>query len=420
MNKFLQFYRKPITLPTNNKNFLREKIKNSDFLVTDQKGTHRLIGLKYDQKTMTAPLVTCVCMRHEMPLAKQIAFENGKKTFYNSAVSASLFKYQVGETIWQKDYKPIVDLYAEIITKKSDQVLQEIVNEGINITRNGEIYLKGQHLPVRFKLSDLIKILGKPDFNGFEEDNKFFRICKWNDFGLSAYSHRKQKGFVNFMSIFVKATKNFPEQGASKGIYIDKEEVEETTPIYNFRRHGKYGVTIESYNEYEEKIDLKKGDVAMIQINYYPYPSEYLWAIAEDDTEKIVSLIKKGRNINKISCVEYYTPLMYAMEFEKLEIAELLLKNGANPDICDRYGDSLLHTAVHSKSLEKVKLLVEYGANMNQRDSYGFTPLMWAVLNKETLPIAHYLIEAGCDTTVKGRNGKTAVDLMKETEGGRR
>lgn len=414
MNKFIHLYRKPFSLPVTSQNSLCEKIKDSDFLVTDKKGIHRLIGLKYVPEKMEAPVVTVICMRHEMPLARQIAFEFGKKIFYNSAVSALLFKYQVGETLLPTDYVPVVQLYADFENKKTALALRKIINEGINITRDGEIYLKGQYLPVRFRLSDLIRILGEPDFDEIDEDCGFYRVCQWNDFGLIAYSHRNQKGFVDYIRIFAKATKNFPEQGASKGIFIGETEIEDAKPVYDFRRHGKYGVTILSYNEDDESDGLKEGEVAMIQINYYPYPNEYLWAIAEDDTEKILSLIKKGRNINKITGDQYLTPLMYAMLLEKLEIAELLLKNGANPNIHDRDGYTLLHRAVFAESFEKVKLLVEYGADMNQRDSYGLTPLMWAALNKETLPIAHYLIEAGCDTTVKGRNGKTALDLMNE------
>lgn len=417
MNKFLQLYRKPFSLPVTNKHSLREKIKDSDCLVTDEKGTHRLIGLKYVSETMNAPVITFICMRHEMSLAKQIAFELGKEFFYNSAVSATLFKYQTGETICSKDYTPVVQLYADFENKKTALAFRKIINEGINITRDGEIYLKGQHLPVRFRLSDLIRILGEPDSNEVDEGCGFYRVCQWNDFGLIAYSHRNQKGFVDYIRIFAKATKNFPEQGASKGIFIGETEIEDAKPIYDFRRHGKYGVTILSYNEDDESDGLKEGEVAMIQINYYPYPSEYLWAITEDDTEKILSLMQKGRNINKISGVGYFTPLMFALEYEKLEIAELLLKNGANPNIRTRDGSTLLHSATHNESLEKVKLLVKYGADMNMKDQYNLTPLMWAALNKETLPIAYYLIEAGCDTTAQGRNGKTALDLMKETEG---
>lgn len=417
MNKFIQHYRKPFSLPVTNQNSLRKKIKDSDFLVTDKKGIRRLIGLKYVPEKMEAPVVTVICMRHEMPLARQIAFEFGKKIFYNSAVSALLFKYQVGETLLPTDYVSVVQLYADFENKKTALALRKIINEGINITRDGEIYLKGRHLPVRFRISDLIRILGEPDSNEVDEDCGFYRVCQWNDFGLIAYSHRNQKGFVDYIRIFAKATKNFPEQGASKGIFIGETEIEDAKPVYDFRRHGKYGVTILSYNEDGESDGLKEGEVAMIQINYYPYPSEYLWAIAEDDTEKILSLIKKGRNINKISGVVYFTPLMFALEYEKLEISELLLKNGANPNIRYRDGFTLLHSATHGENLEKVKLLVKYGADMNMKDQYNLTPLMWAVLRKETLPIAYYLIEEGCDTTVQGRNGKTALDLMKETEG---
>ena len=105
---------------------------------------------------------------------------------------------------------------------------------------------------------------------------------------------------------------------------------------------------------------------------------------------------------------------MSALRCRKMNIAELLLKNGANPDSYDKDGFTPLHLAVFDSNLEKVKLLVKHGANMNIKDLEGLTPLMWAVLDKKTLPIAKYLIDSGCDVSVT-KNGKTALDALKKT-----
>ena len=103
---------------------------------------------------------------------------------------------------------------------------------------------------------------------------------------------------------------------------------------------------------------------------------------------------------------------MAAMRLGNLEIAKVLLENGADPNIQDEYENTLLHRAV--ESIEKVKLLVKYGADINKKNSGGFTPLMWAVRYKESLPIAHYLIESGCDISIKNCYGETAFDIMKK------
>ncbi len=49
-------------------------MKDSDFFVINKKGNRRMIGMKYDKKTMASPKVTFVAMRQELPFAKQIAF----------------------------------------------------------------------------------------------------------------------------------------------------------------------------------------------------------------------------------------------------------------------------------------------------------------------------------------------------------
>lgn len=46
---------------------IREAIKTSDFLVSDDKCIHRLIGIKYND---FSPKITIVCTRNEMVIAK--------------------------------------------------------------------------------------------------------------------------------------------------------------------------------------------------------------------------------------------------------------------------------------------------------------------------------------------------------------
>ncbi len=120
MNQLLILYanQKPFLIPTSVQSDLDKKIKTSDFLVSDDKGTHRLVGLKYVPGKMCAPVITFVCMRHEMALAKQLAFNTGKKIFYNSEVSAMLFKYQKGEVLHENDFLPVVMMYAQIIKSR--------------------------------------------------------------------------------------------------------------------------------------------------------------------------------------------------------------------------------------------------------------------------------------------------------------
>ena len=76
----------------------------------------------------------------------------------------------------------------------------------------------------------------------------------------------------------------------------------------------------------------------MLHISFGIYPSEFMFAINKDNKEKIISLIKQGRNVNSKTGPCFQTPLMFAAIRNKFEIAKVLLQNGANPDIQDIYG----------------------------------------------------------------------------------
>ena len=74
-----------------------DAIQNSDFLVSDEKCIHRIIGIKYNDYS---PKITIVCTRHEMVIAKQKAFELGKKIYNNNLLSARLFyNYNKGQEV---------------------------------------------------------------------------------------------------------------------------------------------------------------------------------------------------------------------------------------------------------------------------------------------------------------------------------
>ena len=95
---------------------LLKKIRKSDFMIADDKCTHRMIGIYYKKGSPLSPIVTVVCCRSEMPLARKIALENRKKIYYDSKVSAILFhNYYDGKEIEPKDFHSIVRYYANFL-----------------------------------------------------------------------------------------------------------------------------------------------------------------------------------------------------------------------------------------------------------------------------------------------------------------
>ena len=93
------------------------------------------------------------------------------------------------------------------------------------------------------------------------------------------------------------------------------------------------------------------------------------------DLEKIEVMIKSRLVDVEVKNDKGRTPLNYASEFDKIEIAKLLLEAGADLEAKDKDGCTPLDRASVSNSIEIAKLLIESGADMNAEDEYRQTPL---------------------------------------------
>ena len=60
---------------------------------------------------------------------------------------------------------------------------------------------------------------------------------------------------------------------------------------------------------------------------------------------------------------------------DSMEVAQLLLDNGAMVEIADRNGRTALHLAAKSDSIRVSKTLVEFGASIDSTDKGGRFPL---------------------------------------------
>ena len=77
-----------------------------------------------------------------------------------------------------------------------------------------------------------------------------------------------------------------------------------------------------------------------------------------------------------------------------------------NPEVQEELKKKLFHEM--TRAIEMAKLLIENGANVNLTSTLG-TPLMNAVTNIWNLDIVKIIIDAGADLDIKDNNGKTAL-----------
>lgn len=96
-------------------------------------------------------------------------------------------------------------------------------------------------------------------------------------------------------------------------------------------------------------------------------------------------------------------------------LATLLLSSGANVDHVDDDTWTPLMWAIEEEWLEMVELLINYGANINYRSSIGNSPISRAV--SKSLSITTMLIDRGVDLELHaiGDNGEKLSDIASTT-----
>ncbi|WP_235861294.1 ankyrin repeat domain-containing protein [Pontibacter flavimaris] len=138
-------------------------------------------------------------------------------------------------------------------------------------------------------------------------------------------------------------------------------------------------------------------------------------------------LLRKGADVNAQD-INGKTALHYVVsstriktefyENEQVQLLDTLLANGANPDIKDKEGNTVLAQALnatigqHIGILELEKLL-QSGANPNVANNEGKTPLMLACEIDANYEIILALLQANADVTITDNSGKAAIDYTK-------
>jgi ankyrin repeat protein len=88
-------------------------------------------------------------------------------------------------------------------------------------------------------------------------------------------------------------------------------------------------------------------------------------------------LIRYGANID-IQDIWGNTPLLYAVDKEKIEAVETLLKHGAKVNLPDYRGNTPLHSACRLGNLNIVNLLLKNGADPEAYDYSNMKPVQRA------------------------------------------
>lgn len=131
-------------------------------------------------------------------------------------------------------------------------------------------------------------------------------------------------------------------------------------------------------------------------------------AVARGEMDKIKTELDKGANINALAG-DGLSTLQWAMTAD-LSILEFLLKAGANPNVESFEGATPIMTAVQSDKMEQLQLLIAQGAEVNKQDNRGFTALHRAA-EMGRIEMVKELLKQGADKTLEAEEGHTSLSL---------
>ena len=128
------------------------------------------------------------------------------------------------------------------------------------------------------------------------------------------------------------------------------------------------------------------------------YEKEQLHFAAQDgNIDRVKELIEYGVDINTFDDLER-TALHYAVEAENFEIADFLIKNGANVNSqnIDKIGETPLSNVADKCSLKMAKFLVKHGALVETKGWMGLSAIDRAQKRKknEGVQVYEYLLSA--------------------------
>lgn len=157
----------------------------------------------------------------------------------------------------------------------------------------------------------------------------------------------------------------------------------------------------------------------MEEKTYHHSFTELMIAIIENKTYEVIEkkILEKPDEINLQCQVVQRTALIITTKQGRDIIIELLLKNGADPNIRDRDGiNALMLILRHSKKDTSTKniinLLLEYNTNVNLQDNLGKTALMIVASKFNKIGyenIINLLLKHGANVNQKDNYGSTAL-----------
>jgi ankyrin repeat protein len=103
----------------------------------------------------------------------------------------------------------------------------------------------------------------------------------------------------------------------------------------------------------------------------------------QQDYDRVLSSLQEDPGQAALTFGTLRTTLLHAASYDgRAEIAELLIRLGADVHAREVNGRTPLHHAANNGHLDVIDVLVRNGADVEAKDVQGMTPLMWGAISR--------------------------------------
>lgn len=132
-------------------------------------------------------------------------------------------------------------------------------------------------------------------------------------------------------------------------------------------------------------------------------------AALNNDIASVRLLLLFGADVDRIDS-DGISALLAATEIASLDLAKLLLKHGASPNLCaGPHDESPMAIAARNGLHDLAALYIRYGADCNVLLPSGDTPFMLAINKRASEAFLRFMLASGADVNGKTRAGKTPL-----------
>lgn len=197
-----------------------------------------------------------------------------------------------------------------------------------------------------------------------------------------------------------------------------------------------YGIIPKKYLSYKEKTFFReKFDSENILKNLENLTNEDVFTLFANNKiyspsfQKFRKLISSKKNWKKPSNVtsepakrKGSEALFLASKNNEKNVLELLLQQGADPNIRDKYKNLPIHFAAQNGSAEIVEMLIKKGTSVNELGAGNITPLAFACgagdrrRHKPNVKVVEVLLKYGADPDIPVMGGANPLKLAKDNK----